>query len=196
MTMMSLMTHTDFLNSDPRMMTGTMEMMVPHMETVTVLAYLKVVILLHRMMDTALETTTVTTPPHMTTDTVLMMKMLFLLMVVIALAKTMTTTYRHTRLTHMIKRLATVTITVLIATITMQWKTRSFGMTTTVQTGVILSLCMTTRSTLQPTVHLHHIRLRDLSLDSSRSGKIIGLKIEIQPFCFLRHLSAVHLPLQ
>ncbi|KAJ2202952.1 hypothetical protein IW145_004371, partial [Coemansia sp. RSA 521] len=93
MTMMSLMTHTDFLNSDPRMMTGTMEMMVPHMETVTVLAYLKVVILLHRMMDTALETTTVTTPPHMTTDTVLMMKMLFLLMVVIALAKTMTTTY-------------------------------------------------------------------------------------------------------
>ncbi|KAJ2163983.1 hypothetical protein GGH15_004178 [Coemansia sp. RSA 562] len=35
MTMTSLMMHTDFLNSDPRMMTGTMEMMVPHMEMVT-----------------------------------------------------------------------------------------------------------------------------------------------------------------
>ncbi|KAJ2296965.1 hypothetical protein IW139_003070, partial [Coemansia sp. RSA 353] len=38
MTMTSLMMHTDFLNSDPRMMTGTMEMMVPHMEMVTTLA--------------------------------------------------------------------------------------------------------------------------------------------------------------
>ncbi|KAJ1741407.1 hypothetical protein LPJ58_006902, partial [Coemansia sp. RSA 1591] len=80
MTMTSLMTHTDFLNSGPRMTTGTTVMMVPHMEMVTVLAYLKVVIPLHWMMDTVLETTTVTTPPHMMTDTVLMMKMLFYLM--------------------------------------------------------------------------------------------------------------------
>ncbi|KAJ2252578.1 hypothetical protein GGH98_002940, partial [Coemansia sp. RSA 454] len=139
MTMTSLMTHTDSLNSDPRMKTGTTVMMVPHMETVTVLAYLKVVIPPHRMMDTALETMTVMTPPHMTTDTVLMMMTLFHLMVVTALATIMTTTYRHTRLTHMIKRLATVAITALIATITMQLKTRLFGMTTTVQMGVILS---------------------------------------------------------
>ncbi|KAJ2193640.1 hypothetical protein IW144_004340 [Coemansia sp. RSA 522] len=166
MTMTSLMTHTDFLNSDPWMTTGTTVMMVPHMETVTVLAYLKVVILPHRMMDTALETTTVMTPPHMTTDTMLMMMMLFHLMVVTALATIMTTTYRHTRLTHMIKRSATVAITALIATFTMQLKTRLFGMTTTVQMGVILSPCTTTRSTPQPIVHLHHIRLRDLSLYS------------------------------
>ncbi|KAJ2233265.1 hypothetical protein GGH97_005930, partial [Coemansia sp. RSA 475] len=139
MTMTSLMMHTDFLNSDPRMTTGTTEMMVPHMETATVLAYLKVVIPLHRIMDTALETMTVTTPLHMTMDTVLMMKMLFYPMVVTALATIMTTSYRHTRLTHMIKCLVTVTITALIVTITMQLKTQLFSMTTTVQMGVILS---------------------------------------------------------